>query len=276
MVNELKFYRKQGKRTRIKKGTFNKFPDDLKKVCKIIQGLLVHPDSIEHYGLDLTAGRVQDRYIKTVQAIVNRLQQIENKDLMLSRLPKNRILNNCRHFAMFFCSVLREKGIPARCRCGFATYLETNWFEDHWICEFYDKDKKEWKRVDPMIDKLHIEMCNIKGFNQLDLAVKDFYTGGGLWVLYRQGKINPGLCGFSLEEGESGEWYIRGNLLRDFFALNKMEYTYQELSKLMDRNYKPSEEELELLDRIATLIAVGDLEGIMKFYKDNKFLIPTV
>lgn len=84
------------------------------------------------------------------------------------------------------------------------------------------------------------------------------------------------MCGFSLEEGESGEWYIRGNLLRDFFALNKMEYTYQELSKLMDRNYKPSEEELELLDRIATLIAVGDLEGIMKFYKDNKFLIPTV
>nr|WP_246715041.1 hypothetical protein [Rhizobium sp. BK196] len=32
------------------------------------------------------------------------------------------------------CAFLRNKGIPARVRCGFASYFSAEW-EHHWLCE---------------------------------------------------------------------------------------------------------------------------------------------
>ena len=91
-----------------------------------------------------------------------------------------------------------------------------------------------------------------------------------------QGLVSGKLCGFSLGENQFGVWYIRGNMLRDFFALNKIEYTYQEINKLMDRNYEPNEKELLLLDKIADLTIRVDerFEELIDFYKNNKNLIP--
>lgn len=274
----LDFYKIQGIRTKVKKGTFDEFPESIEEICKIIHWLLIHPDAVSLYNLNLSKERMNDRNIKTIQESVDKIRKLENKPLIECREPEKRVVNICKHFAMFLCSVLREKGIPARCRCGFATYFVNGWFEDHWICEYWNKTKKKWIRVCAQIDDIQILECHIdrQKINFDDLPKEAFFSGGVLWKLYRQGLVSGDLCGFSLEENEYGEWYIRGNMLRDFFALNKVEYTYQEVNKLMDRNYKPTEEDLLLLDRIADLTLNIDnrFEEFLEFNKNNKDLIP--
>lgn len=65
-------------------------------------------------------------------------------------------------------------------------------------------------------------------------------------------------------------------MLRDFFALNKIEYSYQEESKFMDMKYTPNEKELLLLDKIADLTIHADenFDEIIKFYEQHKELRP--
>jgi hypothetical protein len=65
-------------------------------------------------------------------------------------------------------------------------------------------------------------------------------------------------------------------MLRDFFALNKIEYSYQEESKLMDMYYKPNKEDLILLDKIAELtIHIDDnFDELQKFYKEHLEIRP--
>lgn len=84
-----------------------------------------------------------------------------------------------------------------------------------------------------------------------------FLAGGEVWRLYRQNLISSDVCGF-YSEGDAGEHYIRGNMLRDFFALNKVEYIYQESSRLTERGTELSRDDLDLLDRIADLTSDPD------------------
>ncbi|MCA2211786.1 transglutaminase-like domain-containing protein [Wangella sp. NEAU-J3] len=39
--------------------------------------------------------------------------------------------STCRHFAVLACALLRHRGIPARARCGFATYFQPGKGLDH-------------------------------------------------------------------------------------------------------------------------------------------------
>jgi transglutaminase-like putative cysteine protease len=50
--------------------------------------------------------------------------------------------------------MLRSKRIPARVRCGFGTYLNAGFFEDHVVCEFWDAAERRWLLVDPQFDEV--------------------------------------------------------------------------------------------------------------------------
>ncbi|MDH3324269.1 MAG: transglutaminase-like domain-containing protein [Candidatus Peregrinibacteria bacterium] len=276
---ELNYYLNQGVRTKVTEGIYNEFPDEINKICRIIQGLLIHPGTLkELYNLNLPKERIQDRNIKTIQEILDKAKKLDNSPLTFSREPQKRVVAICKHFAMLLCSILREKGIPSRTRCGFATYFQGGWFEDHWICEYWDKKEKRWIRVDSQIDDIQIVAYHLdrNKLNFLDLPKGVFFPAGILWKLYRDGFIEGKVEGFSLEPEAFGEWYIRGNMLRDFFALNEIEYLYSEEDLLMKKGHKVTKKDLKLLDEIAEYTSNPDInfEKIRKLYKNNKKLIP--
>lgn len=275
---ELEFYKQQGERTKVKRGTFDNFPESIEDVCKTIQYLLIHPATLHFYNLKLSQKRIDDRGKKSIQESIDQIMKFQKKPLVEYKEPKNRVVNTCRQFSMFLCSILRERGIPARCRCGFATYFSGGWFEDHWICEYWNKKESRWVRVDAQIDDLQATAYRIerKEIKLLDLPSESFFSAGVLWQLYRKGLVSGELCGYSELASEHGAWYIRGNMLRDFFALNKVEYRYQEISMLMDADYKPNEKELLLLDEIAELtIRIDDkFDEFIAFHKNHKHLKP--
>ena len=278
-MRDFGFYTEQGPRTCVRLGTFDDFPDDIGEICEIIQSILIHPSMLAAYGLNLPESRIADRRLKTIQGSIDRAILFDRKSLLEHRAPQERVVSICRHFAMFLVSVLREKGIPARSRCGFATYFENGWFEDHWICEYWKKDEQRWARVDAEIDKMHKKVLHLDAtfidFN--DLPPEAFFPAGILWKLHREGLISGRLCGYSQEEGECGAWYIRGgNMLRDFFSLNKVEYTYQEINRLMSKDYQPTEAEYAILDTIADLTIKVDerFDEFTEFHKENQTLNP--
>jgi len=50
------------------------------------------------------------------------------------------------------CALLRERGTPARARCGFGAYFEPGRFVDHWVCEVWDAERDSWRLVDAQLD----------------------------------------------------------------------------------------------------------------------------
>ena len=87
-------------------------------------------------------------------------------------------------------------------------------------------------------------------FNHLDLKRGQFLYGAHVWELYRQAVVEGDICGFSPKK-IFGEDYIRGNMMRDFFALNKVEYLYNENLPFLDKDI--SQEGLKELDHIAVI-----------------------
>lgn len=277
---ELSFYVQHGPRTKVKKWTFKDFPDDIWEICKIIQWLLIHPNVTKSlYNLNISPERIStERHWKTVQESIDRIIELSNKPLTEYRNPKDRVVNICKHFSMFMCSILKEKWIPARCRCGFGTYFKNWQFSDHRICEYRDTKKKSWSRVDAQIDDIHALKNNLNRdiIDFTDMPKDIFFTGWVLWKLYRMWVVSWDLCWFFAIDWLHGERYIRGNMLRDFFALNNIEYDYMEESKLMERWSKPNNDELLLLDKIADLTIHADehFDELRTFYAQHKELRP--
>jgi hypothetical protein len=252
----LDFYTEQGERTKIDKKLAEQFPKTPEDLVPFIQRTIVHIGRVERESIESSKENREARDPVTVEDLLSKLKSQD----FSAEIPLNeRPVGICRNLTMLLVSLLREAGIPARSRCGFAIYFGGGYYEDHWIAEYWDADSKTWKRVDPQMDDywtgtLHLDDF---GFNGKDIKAGQFLMGGEAWKLYREGLIDPDICGFSRTK-DVGDYYVRDNMLRDFFALNKMEYVYEEASTLMEEDYKLSKEDLKLLDHIADVASQPD------------------
>ena len=77
-------------------------------------------------------------------------------------------------------AILREQGIPARTRVGFATYFTPRFNEDHWICEYWDPAAGRWIAVDAQLDAFQRGKLRIR-FDPLDLPKGRFIYSGEAW-----------------------------------------------------------------------------------------------
>ena len=171
--------------------------------------------------------------------------------------------------------MLRYQGVPARARCGYATYFLPNHFEDHWICEYWNRKEQRWIMVDAQLDSFQRDKLDIR-FDPLDVPNDQFLTGGKSWQLCRAGKADPDQFGiFDMH----GLWCVRGNLIRDLGALNKIELLPWDSWGLIDKDEKSiSEEDMKLLDHTATIILAdnGRFNEMRAIYENNTLLrIPT-
>jgi transglutaminase superfamily protein len=193
-------------------------PSDIGILNGIVQGVLVHSDWLIEYGLDETRLHAASR---TTLSVADRLDDILEKDaqrLQIRRPSDRRSIGTCRDFALMLCSFLRSKGVPSRLRCGFAAYFGSGW-EDHWVCEYWDKQAQTWRLSDPQIDGMLKDRYRIE-FDPKDVPRQSFVTAGQAWLDCRSGKSDPDRFG----HGEvAGSWFVKVNLLRDHYVLNGRE-----------------------------------------------------
>ncbi len=293
MKEILEYYSQPGEITRLDK--YNDFTQwlsaDPGAIYQVAQGLIIHDMWLDKYGIEFKRENFYTQKTAYMQDLLDKALELDNSNLAIPRAPDKRVIACCREFATLMCALLRSKGIPARSRCGFAVYFGwTGEFEDHWYCEYWNGNS--WIMMDPQLDPLQESLVkywaslnekqsivyekNIKSFNPRNLTREDFYTAGRVWKLCRERKLDDMKCGISSPirpewgiDSLYGLWFVRGNLLRDFASLNKVETVpyLVRISKGMNwRSWRligVSDKDLtdidwHLLDEIAELTADAD------------------
>jgi len=251
-------------------------PSDIPSLCKVTQGLLLHIFWARSRGIDISQEREQEVQIRSAARMLDRIMEIDDAPLIAARPIPKRLIGNCRDFTTLTVAMLRHQGIPARARCGFATYFEPNRNIDHWVCEAWDAEQKRWAMFDAQIDEEQREFFPID-FDLLDIPPGRFLTGGEAWRRCRASEADPNTFGIL---DMWGLWFVCGDLLRDFAALNKVELLPWDCWGLLDKPFDDlTEEEMSLLDHIAELAATGDavFEEIRETYEnDDRLRVPSV
>lgn len=313
MISEiLKYYSEPGKITGLDK--YKEFiewlPESPEAIYQVVQGLIVHDMWVEFYGESYNPDHEYPQKTAYMEDLLDKALEIDSSNLAIPRHPRNRVIACCREFATLMCAFLRAKGIPARSRCGFAVYF--GWggkYEDHWICEYWDGSR--WVMADPQLDpfqqssvinwglkgindnytekSLNEKIQRINKFTPQDLKPDEFITAGQAWRLCREGNASPEDFGIGSPirpewgiESLYGLWFIRGQLLRDFTSLNKIETVPFLVRICKGLDWKPwrlvyakdsdlSEGDFALLDEIAQLTCCADenFSKIRELYRTN-------
>jgi hypothetical protein len=200
---------------------FDDLPDSVEPLAALPAGLALHVYMAEAYGVKVPKSRAAEMHLRLVDEMLDRIVHADARSLNEVRPPEQRLAGVCTHFTLLLTSMLRAKGIAARARCGFATYFNPGYFEDHWVCEYWSAKEERWVRVDSQIDEVHRSKLTID-FDTLDVPAARFLSAGAAWKQCRMGRADPKK--FGIHKGNMrGLWFIAGDLVRDVAALNKVE-----------------------------------------------------
>ncbi|QOZ48773.1 transglutaminase [Bradyrhizobium sp. CCBAU 53340] len=200
-------------------GLISDLPLDIPALCRILHGLLIHEAWIERQGFDPATFAGQSRATLPVSKRLDQLLAIDPRPLAVARPGESRALATCRDFALMLCAVLRQRGVPARVRCGFGTYFTGHPYHDHWVCEYWARGEQRWVLVDAELDDAHRTLLAFD-FEPTDVPRTAFITGIEAWQRCRSGAMDPGQLGHGTT---TGLFFARVNLARDLLALAKNE-----------------------------------------------------
>lgn len=266
--------------------------DDVRAIAQVVQGILIHDAWLKRYGIAYHKEQTCPGPIAYMEDILEKAGELDTSSLAIPRSPDKRVIGCCREFATLFCAILRYKGIPARSRCGFGAYFAPGYYEDHWICEYWDRARGCWVRVDPQMDPFQQSYLGLN-FSPLDIPDGAFVTSGEAWKLCRDKVVDAQRFGISDNphdfglETLYGLWFVRGNLLRDFAALNKIEtvpllirlgkhLTWDSWRLVALRDCELTPIDYEILDQVAELSCDPDhhFEELLSIYREYRDLQP--
>ncbi len=247
---------------------FSGLPTAIPELCKIVQNSFVHLLILKFHGekaykITLEGLQEKKRNLKeelnavTIEDKLKIIYDMNNSPLTTERPPVERILGNCRDYALLLCSVLRHQGVPARVRSGCEDYLtpEQNFYEDHYVTEYWNTQENRWILVDSQIDEFQHELMKIT-INVHDVPRDRFVVGGKAWKWYRTQKIDPhkfGIFDFT------GPDYIRFKLINDLASLNKEEtMAWGGWGLAVASDEELSSEDYALLDHVAEVTTRTD------------------
>jgi transglutaminase-like putative cysteine protease len=225
-------------------------PADPAALATVIGGVMVHRDQTWRFGFALPDHRRDEANTRYVEAILTQLGTLDE------RRPEQRFAGTCRDFAVLLCALLREAGVPARPRAGFAGYFTDGFFDDHWVVEVSDDDRG-WRLVDAQLSSAPKGTYSDADVDPLDVPRDAFLVGGQAWQECRAGSRDLDSIGTSAA-GLTGLWEVQGNVVRDLANLNRVETLPWDNWGLIPVHYDHLEPaDLDLLDRVAAVSAAG-------------------
>lgn len=196
---------------------FDGLPADVGALCRVAQGILIHSDWLSAYGVSEAQFRTVSRETLPLAGRLKQIADLDGASLKVERALDRRAVGTCRDYALMLCGMLRQQGVPARVRCGFATYFRREW-EDHWICEYWRDGR--WRHADAQLDPIIAPSLGVD-FDLTDLPADRFITAGEAWRRCRSGEADPVKFGHGEQAG--GLWFVRVNVVRDHHSVNGRE-----------------------------------------------------
>lgn len=242
---------------------YKNLPDSLPELCNLVKSQFIHVFAeLPKYRDQIPQERWNESLTMypTVQLILKSLLSYDSRGLVKDRKVENRLVLACREYAMLMASILKYRGIPARVRYGFASYIVPGFHVGHTICEVWNKKENRWMLVDPTM--------NMVGFNR-DM----FDFSNDVWIKLMKKEIDQTKYGVM---GHTGESMIINALNSDIASLLGTEYTFFQYSPIMGQAIKNeeklSEEQIRLLNRISNLMTSIDAKSISELnniYENN-------
>jgi hypothetical protein len=199
--------------------------------------------------------------------MIAKARELSDAPLNEPRPPAQRMIANCRHFSTLLTALLRLKGVPARARCGFATYFEPGRYVDHWVCEYWHADERRWRMVDAQLDALQRAVVK-PDFDPVDVPPGAFWVAGKAWQACASREADPELFGIA---DMWGQWYIVGNLCLDMASLNKIELLPWDAPIVVDRLKEAGIDSDRTYDRLAAITLTAstraDATDVRHFYR---------
>ncbi len=267
----LNYYLEQGVMTRVTtmKEMIGEIPADIKKIVTLVQNFLLHQHFAVRYGVELTPEQQQE---PTIRGFNDKLVLLRGKGIegISQPLPVDqKLIGICRDFSVISAALCREAGIPARARCGFATYFEKDRYVDHWVLEYWHREQQRWLMVDAQLDELQRKRLDIN-FDTLNVSKDHFLVAGKAWQLCRCGEKDPKLFGIFQWWGFD---YLKCNLILDANSLLKVPmqpwdfwegYKNTEIADFTEADYR-------IIDELArlTLHVDQDFSALESFVNGN-------
>jgi len=257
-------YAVPGSLTRVGAVVWSAVPKDPVAVCWPVHELVIQPGEARTLGL--AEERFAENQVRPAGRLLETLAALDSAPVDVPPAER-RVIGTCRHFAVLACALLRDRGIAARVRCGFATYFQPGQGLDHWVVE-YDRDGR-WVRLDP----------EVLGGSVVDspeqLRPGQFLSGGEAWIAYRQERIDASTFGV-YDTDNWGPAEIRGNAVKDLAALNKVEMLPWDEWGRMTASYggRTGPEYDQLIDTVAAVCAADDTTAIAALYASEDLAVP--
>jgi Transglutaminase-like superfamily len=240
-------------------------PADPLAIAHAAQGLVIQPFDATPAGVP--DARQPEREIRSADGMLDIIAGLSPAPLAEARPPQQRVIGCCRHFVTLAVAIMRDKGIPARARCGFGSYFTAGQWIDHWIAEVWDGTR--WVRVDVE----HLD--GPQPVDHTDLAPGTFATGGESWRLVRSGTADPMAFGIAFTTN-FGAGEIRANAVRDLAALVKVEMlNWDEWGRMVESYQGQTGPDYDaLIDRVADVAAADDVAATRALYDTQDLAVP--
>ena len=268
------FYGEPGRHTDVT--SFGLHVADIADVIETVQGILIYDlFAKDLYGVDLAPSQAATVHQRDAASLLASALEIDARDLREPRPPEARVGGRCHTYSLLTVALLRAAGVPARSRCGFATYFVPDYYEDHWIAEYWDQSLSQWTMVDAQLDPTWRRLYGLDpNAHVVAVTPEQFVTGGHAWQAWRAGELDADRCGLSMIP-EHGAFWIAQNLRLDFAALNKVEMLPWDIWGLhWEPPDEPTDEMLATFDAIAELTVDPDdrLADLRDRYRSDPLL----
>ena len=248
-------------------------PADVPALRRVARNLVIHYRGDDPIGQGIPPERLAEIDTRYAEPMLQRLAALKDGSLAAERAPAERLVGCCRDFTVLFLTLLRQQGIPARGRVGFASYFIPGWNVDHEVAEVWDGADRRWRLIDAELADVHVDAADGAALDARDLPRDRFILAGDAWAVCRAGEADPArfVVDPGLEIEETRGWpQLRHNLIQDLAALNKHEMLLWDTWGILTGG-PSAEAELALLDRIAALTRSSDppLAEVQALYADE-------
>lgn len=240
--------------------TLDALPETMDAVHQALNNAFIHVWKIRKFYPEQLEVRSHSVSVRSVKRLLEQARALDTAPFVEPRGVEKKVIIDCRSFALLLCAVMRRRGVPARVRCGFASYLEPTHLQDHWICEYWNGSR--WVMEDADLSK-H------------DLSVEAFIPAARAWTLCRRGEVEASQFGFSPDEADRGLWAVQLDLLHDVAALCGVVGVSGDVWGLALKAQEVwSQADLGLLDTAAQLAQQGnDITELQQVYQATDGLL---
>ncbi|OLS12137.1 MAG: hypothetical protein RBG13Loki_4203, partial [Promethearchaeota archaeon CR_4] len=246
---------------------FKSLPDDIPALGRLVCSQVIHRVALKNgntganadqkYG-DMTKYpwyrlRCDDDVLVTAAAMVAELLRLDARGFKPDRVVEHKIVITCRYVSVLMSSILKSKGIPARCRSGFAPYCLLGVSADHWINQYWSGTERRWI------------MCDADGFfedlefDQFDIPDDKFCWAANAWLDIRHGKTDGKKFLYADEHDTRGLRAAIRAIFYDFHALMNNEISYEFQPRYVAGKFDQlTEADFAEIDELATLMLDPD------------------